>query len=444
MTRNIAYVAAMSISAVLQRFDAVTRRLDNGLTVVVREDRSADVVAIVTHVNAGYFDEPDEWVGISHVLEHMYFKGTPSRGPGVIAQQTKTAGGYLNASTIYDHTSYYTVLPASAFHEGLDIQSDALIHSSIDEEELSRELEVIIQEAKRKQDNPAAIARETLYELLFDVHRVRRWRIGKEAGLRTLTSRDVRNFFEGWYRGAAITLVVAGAVGSDDAFQAIEARYLGLRGGIIARDRGPGEPERSEFRWRELAGDVKQTRLEIGWRTQPTLHADTPALDLLAVILGQGRAARLYREVRDAGLASGVSAHNYTPTELGVFGVSAETEPADTRTTLRAIFETVRRMQDGITAEEVERAQSIVEARMLRGLETMEGQASFLAEWQSIGDWRLGFTYLDQLLTLQPTQIVEVAARYLTVDRAGVIAYRPAGAPAIAPGGAELRSWLTA
>ena len=439
MRGNIAYVGAVSIRGVLQGFNATTRTLDNGLTVVVREDDSADVVAIVTYVNAGYFDEPDHWVGISHVLEHMYFKGTPRRGPGVIAQQTKAAGGYLNASTIYDHTSYYTVLPASAFAEGLEIQSDALLHSVIDQDELTKELEVIIQEAMRKLDNPAAVARETLYELLFDHHRMRRWRIGREDGLRRLSNADVREFFQNWYRGPAITLVVVGAVDTESAFAAVRDRYGALRNGVPPRDRGPAEPERTEFRWRELSGDVKQTRLEIGWRTQRTLHPDTPALDLLAVILGQGRASRLYRNVRDAGLASGVSAHNYTPTELGVFGVSAEVEPGDAHGALRAIFQTVADTTRNVDADELARAQSIVEARMLRSLETMEGQANFIAEWQSAGDWRLGFKYLDSLLALDTAQVADAAARYLTPERASVLAYRPTAAPPIAVDALDLR-----
>src|SRR6476620_7451824 len=87
--------------------------LPNGLTVVARRDTSAPNVAIVTYVKSGYFDETDDVVGIAHVLEHMFFKGTPRRGVGQIAQETKAAGGYLNAHTIYDHTSYYAVLPAS-------------------------------------------------------------------------------------------------------------------------------------------------------------------------------------------------------------------------------------------------------------------------------------------------------------------------------------------
>ncbi|HEX3865169.1 MAG TPA: insulinase family protein, partial [Gemmatimonadaceae bacterium] len=141
-------------------FDASTvarTRLANGLTVLIRRDRSAPVVAIVTFVSAGYFDEGDDVVGIAHVLEHMYFKGTPTRGVGEIAKQTKAVGGYLNAATIYDHTSYYTVLPSSSFEQGLDVQADAYARSLIDADELARELEVIIQEAKRKADNPPSV-----------------------------------------------------------------------------------------------------------------------------------------------------------------------------------------------------------------------------------------------------------------------------------------------
>src|SRR3982074_2839782 len=101
--------------------------LPNGLTVLVREDHSAPVVAIVTYVSAGYFEETDDVVGIAHVLEHMFFKGTPTRGVGEIARQTKAVGGYLNAATIYDHTSYNVAQQAAGVREGLRVQFDAYV-----------------------------------------------------------------------------------------------------------------------------------------------------------------------------------------------------------------------------------------------------------------------------------------------------------------------------
>lgn len=400
--------------------------LDNGLTVLVREDRSAPVVALVTWVKAGYFDEPDEVVGISHVLEHMFFKGTPSRGPGQIAQETKAAGGYLNAATIYDHTTYYTVLPSSSFVQGLAIQSDALLNSVIDAEELRKELLVIIQEAKRKLDNPGAVAQEKLYETMFDRHRMRRWRIGVEEQLATFTDEQVRSFYRGMYRGESIVLVVAGDVDPDDAFPEIE-RYFGrLDDSRVVRNYGPEEPSEYTFRFRELTGDVVQAHMELGWHTVGALHEDTPALDLLAVILGQGRASRLYREVRERGLVTSITARHYTPTSLGVFGISTELDAANTVSALEAIAGAVRGVQHLVLPEELERARTITEARLARRLESMEGQANHLAEWEALGNWQLGAEYIEQIRALTTRDIEEAASRYLSIDALTTLLYRPA------------------
>jgi zinc protease len=113
-----------SVLPAIDPASVVRTRLSNGLTVLIRRDHSAPVVAIVTYVNAGYFDETDDVVGIAHVLEHMFFKGTPTRGVGEIAKQTKAVGGYLNAarSTITRCTTPCCVV---GFSQGLDVQADA-------------------------------------------------------------------------------------------------------------------------------------------------------------------------------------------------------------------------------------------------------------------------------------------------------------------------------
>src|SRR5215470_12739589 len=161
--------------------------LKNGLTVIVREQHAVPLASITTHVKAGYFDEDDRISGISHVIEHMFFKGTASRAVGQIARETKALGGYLNAYTYYDRTCYYTVVPADNAVKALEIQSDALWHSSFDSDELRREIEVVLQENNRKLDNLDAVASEKLFEVAFTTHRMRRWRIGTAQGLRALT-----------------------------------------------------------------------------------------------------------------------------------------------------------------------------------------------------------------------------------------------------------------
>ena len=417
--------------------------LSNGLTLLVRRDTTAPVVAIVTYVKAGYFDETDDIVGIAHVLEHMFFKGTDRRGVGAIAQETKASGGYLNAHTIYDHTSYYTVLPAASFRRGLEIQADAYAASIIDAKELANELEVIIQEAKRKEDNPSAVAVETLFELLHDTHRIRRWRIGREAGLRALDRTAMMRFYRHFYRPGNTILSVVGDVPVDEVVRTVEEIYGALPDATIERSRGPAERAGSGFRYREWDGDIAMTQLVMGWRTPGTLHEDTAPLDLLGMVLGTGRASRLYRAVRERQLASSISAHNYTPTEIGVFSIHAETTPENTAAAAQAVWAQLAEIRDGgIGEHELERARRVMESRWVRRLESMEGQASHLAEWEALGDWHLGEHYLESVMSVTPEMAQRVAKKYLVPDRAGVVVYRPRAASAVAGDATQMRSLL--
>ncbi len=422
----------MTDQSYLTRLPTTRRVLANGLTVVVREDRSAPVVAVVTYVKAGYFDETDDIIGISHVLEHMYFKGTARRGAGEIARETKSAGGYLNAGTIYDHTSYYTVLPSASLEQALDIQSDALLNSAVEESELATELQVIIQEARRKLDNPSAVAEESLFELLFDQHRIRRWRIGHADALARMTREQIWKYYREMYTTANTVVVVAGDVDTEATFDLVEKYYGGMQAGPDVRDIGPVEPERAGFRLREMSGDVVQSTIQWGWRTPGSLHPDSAALDVLALVLGQGRASRLYRGVREAGLVTGISAHNYTPRHIGVFGISAECEPARTVEALHAIAAVVRDVRDnGITQQEVERARSILEARLVRRLETAEGQANLLAQWESLGGWELADDYITAVMSVTAEDLVRVARAYLKDERGALLTYRPTGSTSL-------------
>jgi zinc protease len=419
--------------------------LPNGLTVLLRRDASAPVVAIVTHVKAGYFDETDDVVGIAHVLEHMYFKGTSSRGVGVIAKETKASGGYLNASTIYDHTVYYTVLPSSGLVAGLEIQADAYANSVIDAGELAKELEVIIQEAKRKSDNPSAVATETLFELLHDRHRMRRWRIGREAGLRRLTRHDLVRFYRNFYRPSTTILSIVGDMDVGETMGHIRRLYGGLEAAPVERHPGPEEDGAEGFRYREMAGDIAQTEMVFGWRTQPTMHEDTPLLDLASGILGSGRASRLYRAVRERQLAASVSAYNYTPTDVGVFVIHADMPASSAAPAARAIWDQVRRVRDdGILPQEVARAQRVFDSRWLRHLESMEGQATHLAEWEALGDWQLGDRYYERVTGATAESVSEAVREYLVPDRAGWVLYRPGSAPQVAADPAAARALLEA
>ena len=408
--------------------DVVREILPNGLTVLLQPVSDSPAVAVVTHVRAGYFDEPDEWVGISHVLEHMYFKGTPRRAPGEMARETQQLGGYLNAGTIYDKTVYYTVLPASdgGLEHAMDIQADALMNSRIDPEELARELEVIIQEARRKLDNPPAVTVEGLYGLMFDHHRIRRWRIGTEEQLRELSARDLLSYYETRYTPDRVIVGITGDI--DPAYTLDLARntYGNWKRSPAEVAASPSEPEPARSRFRCITGEVEQPLAAIGWHTPGTRHADTPALDMTAAILSLGRGSELYRRLRIPGLAQSASAVNYTPTELGVFELflqAAATTFDDAVTCALAAIEAV--VSEPVAPEYLARVHNLLRTGWSRRFETADGRATALCAYEALGGFELLDDYYSRLLSLPPDAITETAARYLSSGTSSAVLYVP-------------------
>ncbi|MDZ7631247.1 MAG: pitrilysin family protein [Gemmatimonadaceae bacterium] len=418
----------------------------NGFTLLVREDRAAPVVAIVTRVKAGYFDEPDSEIGIAHVLEHMYFKGTPTRGPGEIATATKEVGGWLNAHTIYDATTYITVLPSANWDRGLDIQFDAFANSLIDADELRRELEVIIQEAARKEDTPSAVTAETLYEVLHDTHRMRRWRIGREAGLRTFTREMVNGFYRNWYTPSNSILAIVGDVDADAVKAAVAERYGALPAHDPMPNHGPEEARWHGARYRALTGDVQQAHTTFGWRTVGPLHPDSAALDVAASVLSTGRASRLYRAVRDRGLAMSASAYHYTPTQLGVFAIGVVGADATIAAATATAWQVVRALQQqGPTSDELQRVKHVLRTRRLRSEESMEGQASEMVAWEALGGAEVGEEWWRAVDAVTAADVQRVLGTWCTDDTAAAVSYRPQdSAPLAADGPALVASWNAA
>jgi zinc protease len=409
--------------------------LPNGLTLLAQREASAPVVAVVTHVKAGYFDEPDEWVGIAHVLEHMFFKGTGRRGPGDLARETQLLGGYLNASTIYDKTVYYTVLPSAAegLARALDIQADALMHAALDPGELARELEVIIQEAKRKLDNPRALGHETLYELLFSVHRMRRWRIGTEAGLRRLAAADVRQYHATRYTPARTIVGLAGDLDPEAALERAAQVYESWSAPSPALDGSPTEPAGHRPAFRTLRGEVARPLAAVGWRTVGALHPDAQALDMAAELLGSGRGSRLWRGVQLPGLAAGVSASHYTPTEVGVFELGVEAEPERIDRAVERALSLTRDLARRDPAEgELARARGLLRGQWARQFESVDARASALCAFEALGDYGLADTMYEQLLAVSGADVRRVATTYLgTEDACGVLYVRGEHATAL-------------
>ena len=400
--------------------------LPNGVTLLVQRRRTAPAASLATTVHAGFLDEPDELVGISHVLEHMLFKGTPTLGPGELAQRTKALGGSLNAFTSYDRTVYYASVPARHAIDLMALQADQVQHPLLDAEELRRELGVIIQEANRKLDSPGAVTGETLHELLFDTHRIRRWRIGVESMLREFSQKDVAGYHASRYVPSRTIVSLVADQDEEAALDALRAQWGGWQRPSTAIPPGPPETSVPCVAARRIGGDVVLADIALGWRAPGVLDATVPALGVAAAILSLGRGSRFARTLRETGIVNAVGASAYGVIDAGVFTVGLELDPTRIPEALRVVGGAIRDLADAPPAQaEFDRAVAMLRSRIGRRLEDYESRALSLANAELLGD----VTRLDReesdVLAVTPAMVSDVVRRWLLPDGLSAVAYLP-------------------
>jgi zinc protease len=405
----------------------VTFRLDNGLEVVLEENHAAPVVAFQAWVKVGSADESPQVAGIAHVFEHMLFKGTAKRGVGQIAQEVESAGGEINAWTSYDETVYHLVLASAFFDTGLDILADTLISSSFDAQEFERERNVVLEEIKQGLDDPDRVAAQSLFQTAFDVHPYGRPIIGSEATVRAMKRDDLLAFFRQHYVAHNVTLVVVGDFDAAVARQKITAAFRAMSPGRPEAPRVP-QPAQPALRVATSGRDVKETQLLLGFRTPAIGHADIPALDLLAVVLGQGDSSRLNLEVvRNRQLATTASAYVFSARDPGLLVVGVSMPPGRVDEAGRVVLDEILRLGlEDISAQEVAKARTMLESDRIYDKETVQGYARKLGFFAAIaGD--LGFEehYFERLQKITAADLKRVAATYLRVSNLTVFAQVP-------------------
>jgi zinc protease len=403
-------------------------QLPNGLSVVLQENHASKVVAFQAWVGVGSADEPPELAGIAHVFEHMLFKGTARRGVGQIAQEVEGAGGEINAWTSFDQTVYHLVLASRYFDTGLDILADALFNSSFDPTELERELKVVLEEVKQGEDNPARVATQTLFATAYAKHPYRRPVIGYTKTVKSFTRDRLLDFFHRHYVAGNVTLVVVGDFDSAKAKQKIAAAFADAPKGARSQRAGVSEPQQKAPRVKLVAGDVREAHLSIAFHIPGIHHEDTGALDVASIILGQGDSSRLTMGVkRQRQIVTDAYAYSYTPKDPGLM-VAGATLPQDRlETAVDALAQEIFRFRfDPITADELKKAQAIIESDAIYQKETVQGQARKLGFFETVAG---GIDYEDeynrQVRAVTPEALKAVVQRYLTIENASITALLP-------------------
>jgi zinc protease len=405
--------------------------LDNGLVVIVREDHSAPVVSAQAWCAAGSIHE-GRWLGagLSHVLEHMLFKGTTTRPGSRIDQEVQEAGGYMNAYTSFDRTVYHIDVPNTGARTAIDILCDIMQHATLPPDELAKELDVIRREMDMGQDNPASRSGRRLFETAYTKSPYRFTIIGYPDIFNELKPENIRDYYHEKYAPNNCFYVVAGDVKDDEVVAQIKAAYEKTKARAIPPNYLPSEPKQTAPREIIEEAPIELGHFHFAWHIPELRHPDVPVLDVLAVLLGSGRSSRLYQQVRERqGVVHHVDAWTYNPGSTGLLGMSAVVD-ADKFTAARnamlAEIEKIKSMS--VSADEVQKAVKQFVSATLSARKTMEGQAQNLGgNWLAANDLNFSERYLAAIKNVSHADVQRVARHYLTAENRTLYTLLPNG-----------------
>src|SRR5881394_2589160 len=415
--------------------------LPNGLTIIVQEDHSAPVASVQAWCATGSIDEDEHLgAGLSHILEHMLFKGTKTRSTNVIAQKIQDVGGYINAYTSFDRTVFWIDVPKDGIATAVDVLADAMMNSTLPPEEYMKEQEVIRREFAMGLDDPDRVAGLLLFATAYQRHPYHFPVIGDIEIYNQLTQDQVMQYYKTRYVPNNLTFVVVGDVDAAKVRQQLTEFFKAYPEKSLKPVFIPEEPPQLGRREVHQEFATELTHLSLAWHIPEVTNPDVPALDLLSTILGDGRSSRLYRRVREeAGLAFGISAFSYTPGDPGLFGIDATVDPKKREAAEELALRIVDEVKHaGVTAEELAKAKKITLSHHLGSLTTMRGQASDIgSNWLLTRDLNFSRHYLDAVQKVTLDDIKRVAATYLTENNLTIVSLNPKGSLAAKTEGAK-------
>ena len=416
----------LSISATVAGANPFETTLQNGLKVVVKEDRRAPTAVHWVWYRAGSVDEVDGQSGVAHVLEHMMFKGTPNYGAGEFNKRVAAAGGRDNAMTSRDFTAYFQMVPKDSLDEVMKLEADRMWHLNLDPKEFEQEIKVVMEERRlRTEDSPGALLYETLNAVAFQAHPYRRPVVGWMSDLESMTAEDARDWFDTWYVPNNATVVVVGDVDHKKVFVLAEKHYGGMPPGTLPMRKPQTEPEQKGIRrvTVKAPADLPQVSLlfKVPGIRDVEKDVDPYALDVLASVLDGHDAARFPRAlVKEARVAVSASA-GYDGTGRGpaTFVLGGSPAPgrtvADVEAAMRA--EVARISRDGVTEAELARARAQLIAAEVYKRDSMYSQAMEIGIMETIGfSWRDSDRMIERLKKVTAIQVKDVAGRYFGDD----------------------------
>jgi len=403
--------------------------LDNGLKVLIQEVRGAPVVAFMVWYKVGSRNESAGVTGISHLLEHMMFKGTPKHGKGEIARLLQRNGASFNAGTSIDYTNYHEVLASDRLELAMEIEADRMVNALIPDEEHRLEMTVVRSELERNEDNPYRTLYSELFAQAFKAHPYHWPTIGWRSDVETIRTGQIRDYYKSHYMPNNATAVLVGDVERDEALALVKKHF----GTIKRGPEPPGvvtvePPQIGERRFKiRKPGDTRY--LMIAYPIPALAHPDNYALDVLGMILGNGKTSRLYQALVEGKLATEAEAVNETARDPLLFIAHATAAPDVSLEALeKALLAEAERLKtEHPTGPELRRAKKQIQASFIYSKDSIRSLAHQLGYYETVGTYRYLDTYLDRIAAVSTEDLGRVARAYLREDARTVGHYDPLG-----------------
>lgn len=402
-------------------------KLDNGQNVIIQEVKNNPIVTIDTWIRTGSINENDANNGVSHFLEHLFFKGTSKHPTGEFDKMLESKGAITNAATSKDFTHYYITIPSKFFDLALEMHADMLLNPLIPGKELEKERKVVLEEISKDENLPSTICYENLIKMLYSKHPYKRKVIGEREIIENISRDEILNYYNEFYSPANMVTIIVGDVNTADALEKIKTAFNGKNTPAPIL-KYPKESPLKEQAKKIKFEDVQSGYLLIGYRSTPINAKDSYALDVLATILGDGRSSVFYRKIKDEKqLAFSISAFNSGFKDDGIFYISADFTPEKYQALENEIFKILKEIQrNGVTEEQLQLAKNIIERDTFYSRESVSNIANQIGYTVvTSGDTAYYDNYLKNIANVTAQEVKEVAIKYLQENKSAVSVVLP-------------------
>ena len=397
-------------------------KLDNGQTVVIQEVKSNPIVTIDTWIKTGSINENDENNGVSHFLEHLFFKGSTNHAPGEFDKILETKGAITNAATSKDFTHYYVTIPSKDFDLALEMHSDMLLHPLVPRKELEKERKVVIEEIMKDANSPNTLVYDNLVNMLYSDHPYKRKVIGKADIISSIHRDEIMGYYNKYYNPSNMVTVIVGDVDANSAIEKVKSDFNSEYKKPI-KNVYPKEKILTAQQKKVAYFDTQSGYMLIGFRGTKIDDKDSYALDVLSTILGDGRSSVFYRNIKEnKQLANTIGAANTGFKDDGIFYISTTFDSEKCEKLQDSIFEEIKNVQkNGVTQSQLQLAKNVIERDTYYERESISNIASEIGyTFVTTDDTKYYETYLDNVKKVTVQDVKDVANKYLGREKSAV------------------------